>query len=166
MRDTVGNYTTDLNGSDLAAPRPARRSPTPTTSGATARSATGPRPGSTPAIGAGKTFDYFKNVQGRNGIWNTGVGARSRVHYGYQLRQRVLGRHPDDLRRRREQRPTRWSSSTSPVTRCPTVSPRTPRRLVYTGEAGGLERGDVGHLRHRRGVVRQQRLRHPGLPHR
>ncbi|HEX7536161.1 MAG TPA: M4 family metallopeptidase [Dermatophilaceae bacterium] len=32
--------------------------------------------------GAGKTFDYFKNVLGRNGIWNTGVGAPSRVHYG------------------------------------------------------------------------------------
>jgi Zn-dependent metalloprotease len=32
--------------------------------------------------GAEKTFDYFKNVQGRNGIWDTGVGARSRVHYG------------------------------------------------------------------------------------
>ena len=32
--------------------------------------------------GAEKTFDYYKNVLGRNGIWNTGVGARSRVHYG------------------------------------------------------------------------------------
>ena len=32
--------------------------------------------------GAEKTFDYYKNVQGRNGIRNDGVGARSRVHYG------------------------------------------------------------------------------------
>lgn len=32
--------------------------------------------------GAGQTFNYFKNVQGRNGIWDTGVGARSRVHFG------------------------------------------------------------------------------------
>jgi Zn-dependent metalloprotease len=32
--------------------------------------------------GAEKTFDYFKNVQGRQGIWDTGVGARSRVHFG------------------------------------------------------------------------------------
>ena len=32
--------------------------------------------------GAAKTFEYYKLIQGRNGIWNTGVGARSRVHYG------------------------------------------------------------------------------------
>jgi len=32
--------------------------------------------------GAEKTFDFYKNVLGRNGIWNTGAGARSRVHYG------------------------------------------------------------------------------------
>jgi Zn-dependent metalloprotease len=32
--------------------------------------------------GAEKTFEYFKNVQGRDGIWDTGVGARSRTHFG------------------------------------------------------------------------------------
>ncbi|MEY2503392.1 MAG: hypothetical protein QOI07_3729 [Verrucomicrobiota bacterium] len=32
--------------------------------------------------GAAETFDYYKNVLGRNGIFNTGVGAPSRVHYG------------------------------------------------------------------------------------
>lgn len=32
-------------------------------------------------FGADKTFEYLKNVHGRNGIWNTGKGARSRVHY-------------------------------------------------------------------------------------
>ncbi|MGI8682474.1 MAG: M4 family metallopeptidase [Mycobacteriales bacterium] len=32
--------------------------------------------------GATKTFDYYKNVLGRNGIFNTGAGVRSRVHYG------------------------------------------------------------------------------------
>ena len=32
--------------------------------------------------GAEKTFAYYKNVLGRNGIWNNGAGARSRVHYG------------------------------------------------------------------------------------
>lgn len=31
--------------------------------------------------GADKTFEYFKNVLNRNGIWNDGRGARSRVHY-------------------------------------------------------------------------------------
>ena len=32
-------------------------------------------------FGADKTFEFYKNVMGRNGIWNTGAGARSRVHY-------------------------------------------------------------------------------------
>jgi Zn-dependent metalloprotease len=33
------------------------------------------------AYAAAKTWDYFKNVHGRNGIWNNGVGAKSTVHY-------------------------------------------------------------------------------------
>ncbi|GHJ46878.1 zinc metalloprotease [Catellatospora sp. TT07R-123] len=33
-------------------------------------------------FGAAKTFDYYKNVHGRNGIFGTGVGVPSRVHYG------------------------------------------------------------------------------------
>lgn len=33
------------------------------------------------AYAATKTWDYFKNVHGRNGIWNNGVGAKSTVHY-------------------------------------------------------------------------------------
>ncbi len=32
--------------------------------------------------GGAETFDYFKNVHGRNGIFGTGAGAPSRVHYG------------------------------------------------------------------------------------
>ncbi len=32
--------------------------------------------------GASKTWDYFKNVHGRNGINNDGVGSFSKVHYG------------------------------------------------------------------------------------
>ena len=32
--------------------------------------------------GVATTWDYFKNVHGRNGIANDGVGALSRVHYG------------------------------------------------------------------------------------
>ncbi len=32
--------------------------------------------------GGATTFDYFKNVHGRNGIFGNGVGAPSRVHYG------------------------------------------------------------------------------------
>ncbi|GAA4672207.1 proprotein convertase P-domain-containing protein [Phytohabitans rumicis] len=32
--------------------------------------------------GAAKTFDYFKNVHGRNGIFGDGLGVPSRVHFG------------------------------------------------------------------------------------
>ncbi|MGA3523610.1 M4 family metallopeptidase [Melissospora conviva] len=32
--------------------------------------------------GAAKTYDYFKNVHGRNGIFGNGNGVPSRVHYG------------------------------------------------------------------------------------
>ncbi|KOV89895.1 M4 family metallopeptidase [Nocardia sp. NRRL S-836] len=34
------------------------------------------------AYGAAQTWDYYKNVHGRNGIKNNGVGALSKVHYG------------------------------------------------------------------------------------
>ena len=33
-------------------------------------------------FGASTTFDYFKNVHGRDGIFGTGAGVPSRVHYG------------------------------------------------------------------------------------
>jgi len=33
-------------------------------------------------LGMAFTWDYYKNVHGRNGIYNDGVGAFSRVHYG------------------------------------------------------------------------------------
>ena len=32
--------------------------------------------------GSQLTWDYYKNAHGRNGIFNNGLGARSRVHYG------------------------------------------------------------------------------------
>ncbi|MER5885626.1 M4 family metallopeptidase [Streptomyces sp. NPDC001941] len=38
--------------------------------------------GADAAYGAGLTWDYYKNVQGRTGIRGDGVGAYSRVHYG------------------------------------------------------------------------------------
>ncbi|MCI4063047.1 M4 family metallopeptidase [Micromonospora sp. R77] len=33
-------------------------------------------------FGAAETFDYYKNVHGRNGIFGNGTGVPSRVHYG------------------------------------------------------------------------------------
>jgi len=81
MRDAVGNYTTDLNGStsSTAAGTTFTDADNIWGNGAVSDRASA---GVDAHYGAGKTFDYYKNIQGRNGIWNTGVGARSRVHYG------------------------------------------------------------------------------------
>ncbi|MHB1474611.1 MAG: M4 family metallopeptidase [Dermatophilaceae bacterium] len=81
MRDTVGNYTTDLNGStsSTAAGTTFTDANDIWGNGAVTDRASA---GVDAHYGAEKTFDYYKNVLGRNGIWNTGVGARSRVHYG------------------------------------------------------------------------------------
>jgi Zn-dependent metalloprotease len=87
MRDTVGNYTTDLNGRGNGSGIDLINVPGTTFTDAdniwgnslnTDRASAGVDA----QYGAEKTFDFFKNVLGRNGIWNTGVGARSRVHYG------------------------------------------------------------------------------------
>ena len=81
MRDAVGNFTTDLHGStsDLAAGTTFTDTDDIWGNGAATDRASA-------AVDAhfvaGKTFEYYKTIQGRNGIWNTGVGARSRVHYG------------------------------------------------------------------------------------
>lgn len=81
MRDAVGNYTTDLKGSTSATAAGTTFTDADNIwgNGAVSDRASA---GVDAHYGAGKTFDYFKNIQGRNGIWNTGVGARSRVHYG------------------------------------------------------------------------------------
>jgi Zn-dependent metalloprotease len=81
MRDLVGNTTTDLHGSSSF-----------TAAGTTFTDADdiwGNGLASDRAsaavdaqYGAEKTFEYYNTIQGRNGIWNTGVGARSRVHFG------------------------------------------------------------------------------------
>jgi Zn-dependent metalloprotease len=82
MRDPVGNLTTDLQGSTSAFA-------TGTTfadaddiwgNGAVTDRASA---GVDAHYGAEKTFEYYNTIQGRNGIWNTGAGARSRVHYGF-----------------------------------------------------------------------------------
>ncbi|MDQ5841219.1 MAG: M4 family metallopeptidase, partial [Chloroflexota bacterium] len=80
MRDAVGNYTTDVNGliGTLLGTVFSDADNVWGNGSVTNRASAAVDA----HYGAGKTFDYFKNVQGRNGIWNTGVGARSRVHYG------------------------------------------------------------------------------------
>ena len=54
--------------------------------------ATGPG-GVDAQYGANVTWDYYKTVHGRNGISATATARYNRVHYGSELRQRVLGRH-------------------------------------------------------------------------
>jgi Zn-dependent metalloprotease len=79
LKDTVGNYTTDLNGATTGTGTQFTDADDIWGNGTiTSRQ--------TAAVdaqyGAEMTFDYYKNVQGRNGIWDNGTGARSRVHYG------------------------------------------------------------------------------------
>jgi Zn-dependent metalloprotease len=84
MRDTVGNYATDLNGAvDLPGSVPGGTIFTDADNdwgdGTVNDRASA---GVDAHYGAAKTFEYFKVVQGRNGILDNGVGSRSRVHYG------------------------------------------------------------------------------------
>jgi len=79
MRDAEGNDTADLNGSDVGTGATFTGSADSCGDGTMTDRASA---GVDAHYGAEKTFDYFKNIQGRNGIWDTGVGARSRVHFG------------------------------------------------------------------------------------
>ena len=79
MRDTHGNYATDMNQGT-------------TGTGTTFTDADDVWGNGTQSnrqsaavdahYGAGKTYDYYNTQLGRAGIWNNGTGARSRVHYG------------------------------------------------------------------------------------
>ena len=53
---------------------------------------TGSPPASTPHYGAAMTFDYFKNVHGRNGIFGNGARRAEPGALRQRVRQRVLGR--------------------------------------------------------------------------
>ena len=79
LKDSVGNYTTDLNGATTGTGTQFTDADDLWGNGSVSSRQTAAVDAH---YGAEKTFDYYKNVLGRNGIWNTGVGARSRVHYG------------------------------------------------------------------------------------
>jgi Zn-dependent metalloprotease len=79
LKDSVGNYTTDLNGATSGTGTQLTDADNVWGNGSTTSRQTA---GVDAQYGAEKTFAYYKNVLSRNGIWNTGVGARSRVHYG------------------------------------------------------------------------------------
>jgi Zn-dependent metalloprotease len=79
MIDTVGNVTTDLNGATSGTGTVFTDADDLWGDGTVSDRASA---GVDAHYGAQKTFDFYKNVLGRNGIWNNGIGARSRVHYG------------------------------------------------------------------------------------
>jgi len=79
MLDAVGNYTTDLGGATSGTGTTFTDADDTWGNGSVSDRASAAVDAQ---YGASKTFAYFLNVQGRNGIWDNGVGARSRVHYG------------------------------------------------------------------------------------
>ncbi|MFC0625946.1 M4 family metallopeptidase [Kribbella deserti] len=81
MKDTSrgGNNTTDLNGGTSGTGTLFTDADDTWGTGSPTNRQTA---GVDAHYGSQLTWDYFKNVHGRNGIFNNGVGARSRVHYG------------------------------------------------------------------------------------
>jgi Zn-dependent metalloprotease len=73
------NNATDLNGSTVGNGTLFTDADNVWGNGATSDRATA---GVDAHYGAQVTFDFYKNVLGRNGIFNNGTGVRSRVHYG------------------------------------------------------------------------------------
>ncbi|WP_432940900.1 M4 family metallopeptidase [Kribbella sp. CA-253562] len=74
-----GNHTTDLNGATSGAGTTFTDADDTWGNGTTSSRQTA---GVDAHFGAQLTWDYYKNVHGRSGIFNNGQGARSRVHYG------------------------------------------------------------------------------------
>ncbi|WP_238165835.1 M4 family metallopeptidase [Kribbella caucasensis] len=74
-----GNWTTDLNGATSGSGTTFTDPDDTWGNGATSSRQTA---GVDAHYGSQLTWDYYKNVHGRNGIFNNGQGARSRVHYG------------------------------------------------------------------------------------
>ncbi|PKW27356.1 M4 family metallopeptidase [Phycicoccus duodecadis] len=79
LKDSVGNYTTDLNGATSGTGTQFSDADNVWGNGTTSSRQTAAVDAQ---YGAEKTFAYYNNVLGRAGIWNNGTGARSRVHYG------------------------------------------------------------------------------------
>ena len=74
-----GNYTTDLRGATSGSGTTFTDADNVWGNGSTSDRATA---GVDAHYGAQETWDFYKNVLGRNGVFNNGTGVRSRVHYG------------------------------------------------------------------------------------
>jgi Zn-dependent metalloprotease len=81
LKDSHTNYTTDLNGSTSSTAAGTQFTDADNIWG-DGTASNRQTAGVDAEYGAEKTYDYYNNVLGRAGIWNTGAGARSRVHYG------------------------------------------------------------------------------------
>ena len=81
LKDSHGNYTTDLNGSTSSSAAGTLFTDADNVwgNGAASNRQTA---GVDAQYGAEKTYDFYNTVLGRAGIWDNGTGARSRVHYG------------------------------------------------------------------------------------
>jgi Zn-dependent metalloprotease len=79
LRDSLGNYTTDLNGATSGTGTEFTDADNVWGTGATSSRQTA---AADAQWGAQQTFAYYQTTHNRAGIWNTGAGARSRVHYG------------------------------------------------------------------------------------
>ncbi|MBM6402022.1 M4 family metallopeptidase [Phycicoccus sonneratiae] len=81
LKDSIGNYTTDLNGSTSSTAAGTLFTDADNVWGTGAASSR-QTAGVDAQYGAEKTYAYYNTQLGRAGIWNNGTGARSRVHYG------------------------------------------------------------------------------------
>ena len=79
MRDSHGNYATDLNQATSGTGTTFTDSDDVWGNGYQSNRQSAAVDAH---YGAGKTYDYYNTQLGRAGIWNNGTGARSRVHYG------------------------------------------------------------------------------------
>jgi len=137
MRDAVGNYTTDLFNVAAAGTVPGTTFTDANDIWGNGAVTDRASVGVDAQYGAEKTFDYFKNVQGRNGIWNNGVGARSRTHYGNS--------YPNAYWDGTQMTYGDGAGDTHPLTELDVAGhemthgvTENTAGLVYTGESGGL----------------------------
>ncbi|NYF98523.1 M28 family peptidase [Janibacter cremeus] len=81
MRDSHGNYTTDMNNSQSGSGQLFTDNDDQWGNGSASSDQTA---GVDAQYGAQMTYEYYEQVHDRAGIWDNGEGARSRVHYGNQ----------------------------------------------------------------------------------
>jgi Zn-dependent metalloprotease len=84
MRDTLrgGTYTTDFNNGSTSKPGTGTIFTDADNTWGNNANSDRATAGADAHYGVGVTFDYYKNVHGRNGIANDGKGAYNRVHVG------------------------------------------------------------------------------------